>query len=332
MATDPNLFSRLHKWAARQDENFVTESLAVVLEQLLILVPETGARLVGRLTGGFIEVGPADSGAVEIRTQVDVRKGRPDLEICVPHRLTWIEVKVESPLRTGQLEGYRRLIEESGFAETRLVLLSRYPETYAGMDARPDSEVRWFELAGWLEAELPAISGVSKVAEFLSQQFLAFLTERNMTLTQVGPYLRDGTRALSALLNMLREAAAACKVSPPRLQTDWEGLGLYLEGGKYWIGIEYVEPAILWFGTRCQIDVDAAGRLGRGEIFEQKWVPGRQSWYISADLESEDIHFFSRTKVGQMQWLEGFLHECLKTARSIETPDQPPLPADGEEN
>jgi len=269
----PNLFARLHKWATRQDENFVTESLAVVLENLLILSPEIGVRMVSRITGGFIAMGPEDSGAVEIRTQVDVRTGRPDLEICVPHRLVWIEVKVESTLRTGQLEGYRRLIGETGFTETRLILLSRYPETYAADAMRPDSEVRWFELAEWLEAELIALSESSKAAdvkaEFLARQFLEFLTERNMTLTQVSPYLRDGTRALSALMNMLREAAAACKISM-RLQTDWEGMGLYLDGRKYWIGIEYVEPAILWFGTQCQIDASAAAKLGRGEMFEQK--------------------------------------------------------------
>ncbi len=28
-----NLFLRLHKWASRQDENFLTESVAVVLVQ-----------------------------------------------------------------------------------------------------------------------------------------------------------------------------------------------------------------------------------------------------------------------------------------------------------
>ena len=45
-----NLFLRLHKWASRQDENFLTESLAVVLEQLLVLAPAVGTRLVSRLT------------------------------------------------------------------------------------------------------------------------------------------------------------------------------------------------------------------------------------------------------------------------------------------
>lgn len=62
----PEFVLRLHKWAARQDENFVTESLAVVLEQLLILAPEVGVRLVSQLTGGFIDLVPEDASAIEI--------------------------------------------------------------------------------------------------------------------------------------------------------------------------------------------------------------------------------------------------------------------------
>src|SRR5216683_5856007 len=108
-----NLFERLHKWAARQDENFLTESLALVLEQLLILAPEVGSRLTSRLTGGFADVPPEDAGSIEIRTQVEVGRGRPDLEVCTPYRLVWIEVKAESELRAGQLEGYRVLLNAS---------------------------------------------------------------------------------------------------------------------------------------------------------------------------------------------------------------------------
>src|SRR5437660_11346526 len=99
-----NLFRRLHKWASRQDENFLTESLAVVLEQLLVLAPAVGTRLVSRLTGGFIDVSADDASTIEIRTQVEAGEGRPDLEICTPQRLVWIEVKAESELRAGQLE------------------------------------------------------------------------------------------------------------------------------------------------------------------------------------------------------------------------------------
>ena len=87
-----NLFLRLHKWASRQDENFLTESLAVVLEQLLVLAPAVGVRLVRRLTGGFIDLPPEDASAIEIQPQVELVQGRPDLEIRSPHHLAWIEV------------------------------------------------------------------------------------------------------------------------------------------------------------------------------------------------------------------------------------------------
>jgi hypothetical protein len=38
------------------------------------------------------------------------------------------------------------------------------------------------------------------------------------------------------------------------------------------------------------------------------------------------VHFFSRSKVSQIEWLIGFVRECLTMARSIQTPDQPPIP------
>src|SRR5438093_13344680 len=102
MGSPPNnLFMRLHKWASRQNENFLTESLAVVLEQLLVLAPAVGTRLVAQLTGGFIEeLSAENASAIEIRTQVEAGKGRPDLEIRTVGRLVWIEVKAQSGLGT----------------------------------------------------------------------------------------------------------------------------------------------------------------------------------------------------------------------------------------
>src|SRR5262245_49354211 len=117
----PNVFHRLHKWAHRQDENFLTESLAVVLEQLLVLAPAAGTRLIARLTGGFIDLPPEDASAIELQTQVEAVTGRPDLEIRTPHKLAWAEVKAESELRTGQLEGYRVLLKQAGVPHTKLI-------------------------------------------------------------------------------------------------------------------------------------------------------------------------------------------------------------------
>jgi hypothetical protein len=88
MATPgPNVFLRLHKWAHRQDENFLTESLAVVLEQLLVLAPAVATRLISQLTGGFIDVPPEHASTIEIQTQIEAGSGRPDLEIRTPHEL-----------------------------------------------------------------------------------------------------------------------------------------------------------------------------------------------------------------------------------------------------
>jgi hypothetical protein len=323
----------LHKWAARQDENFLTESLAVVLEQLLILAPEVGVRLVSKLTGGFIDLPPGDASAIEINTQVETGSGRPDLEIGLTNRLVWIEVKVESALRTGQLEGYRVLLRECGIEQTRLVLLTRKPEIFQDEDTRPDLEIRWFELADWLENELPAVEAANEVVAFLARQFLDFLRGRNMNLTQVGKFMPEGLRDLASMLDMLFEAAVACKVTAKKA-VYWEptwSIGINLEGKKYWLGVSSAEPETLWFGTyHCRIDPEKGARLD-GEVVEDKSVPGSYRWWRGSELNSESVHFFSRTKVGQMRWLESFLRECLTMARSIETPDQPPIPEEPEE-
>jgi hypothetical protein len=328
-AAAANLFLRLHKWAARQDENFLTESLAVVLELLLTLAPEVGVRLVSRLTGGFIDLPSDAASAIVIRTQVEAVQGRPDLEIRTPHRLAWIEVKAESELRTGQLEGYRVLLGGSGIAETRLILLTRYPEVFPAASEHPDLAVRWFNVAGWLEEEASAAKAAGEVAGFLVQQFLDFLGARTMNLTQVGKFMPEGLRDVMSMMNMLREAAAACKVSA-KTSAAWNYNGLNLDGMKYWVGVDYVDPDKIWFRTRGRIYPDAARKLPIGEVTQESWVPGGYRWCRSAELNSEDVHFFARSKVSQMEWLEAFLSDCLRKARSVETPDQPPIPEEPE--
>jgi hypothetical protein len=300
-----------------------------VLEHLLIRCPEAACRLLKSFTAGFIDVSAEDAGTIAIQTQVETGHDRPDLEIRVPGRLAWIEVKAESELRAGQLEGYRELLRTCGVEETRLVLLTRFAVDYSQGQARPDFEVRWFELADWLEEDLPAIEAAGEVTGHLARQFLDFLKGRGMTLTQVGKYLPEGIRALGNLMNMLSEAASNCKVTV-RNSAGSNHMGLHLDKGKYWIGIDFSEPEWLLFGTSCRIDPESATKLGIGELSEESWVPGRSRWWRSAELDSEEIHFFSRSKVSQMEWLEGFVRECLTMARSIETPDQPPIPEDPE--
>jgi hypothetical protein len=173
--------------------------------------------------------------------------------------------------------------------------------------------MRWYEVADWIEDELTALDNAGEVAGFLGRQFLEFLRTRRMTLTQVGKYMPEGLRALGNLLNMLFEAAGACKVSAKKVG-GWDYMGINLDGLKYWVGIYFSDPEKIWFGTRCRINPEAARQLDRGEITEENWVPGRYRWWCGVELDSEDIHFFSRSKVSQMQWLEEFLRDCLSKA------------------
>ena len=152
-----------------------------------------------------------------------------------------------------------------------------------------------------------------------------------MFLTQVDWQMSEGVRALSNLLNMLLEAASGCKVSVKRA-VGWGYSGINLEGLKYWVGIIHDDPKKLWFRTRCRIDPDAAARLGVGKLTEEDFAQGGHVWWRSEELYSEETHFFSRSKVGQIRWLENFLQECLKMARSIEIPDQTPIPEKPEES
>jgi hypothetical protein len=328
LARGPNLFARLHKWAIRQDENFLTESLAVLLEVFLDREPAVGVRLVNSFTNGFISVDPSLTVRLEIRTQISTAEGRPDLELRMPDRLAVFEVKCESELRRGQLEGYREYLRSQNFPRTLLVLLSKYAPVFAEDMEHPDLIVRWYEVADALERELIGSTLADPICQFLCEQFHGFLKEQNMAIAQVSWQLSEGARALRSFLVMLQEAAKACQVTA-RKSMSLESIGFVLDGGKYWLGLNLEEPQKLWFGTRSRIDPAAAERLGEGIVESGvDWVPGGYRWWRAGELESEEVHFYNRSKVGQIQWLERFLAECLDTARRIETPDQPPTPPD----
>lgn len=312
-----NLFLRLHKWAVRQDENFVTESLALVLQDLLDREPAVGVGLLRFLTGGLVEVAPEDAATVDVRTQVETDRGRPDLEIRAQGCLIVVEVKVESDLQTGQLEGYRRYLEESGAVRKGLILLSQYRVRLGDEVEKPDIHRRWYEVAEWLDEARQQTPLANPVTRFLCNQFLDFLEARDMTISQVSGSLADGLRSLSSLLKMLEHAAASCRVSVAR-SSSWERIGLQLDK-RHWIGVVYDEPERLRFQTEGgRIDPQAARGLGVGTVLEQNWAPGGFVWRRTEDLNSEQVHFYARSRARQMQWLEEFLAQSLQLAKQIE--------------
>jgi hypothetical protein len=319
MASHTNLLVRLHKLASRQDENFLTESLAWLLQHLRENEPEVAVRGFRMITGTRLDLPASGAANVDVQTQVVGIEGRPDLELRTPAHFVIVEAKSESSPNADQLNRYRARLAASGFAKTTLVFLTRDPVD-AHQFAQADCFVRWLEIAEWLDEERRR-QRIDPLTKFVLDQFFDFLRARNMTLAHVSHAMPGGVHALANFLNMLVEAVAACKVSATK-NAGWDYIGLKVDG-KFWVGIYFTDPDKLRFVTSCKIQRDAAEALGVGEVWEESWIPGRNRWVRSAELGSEEIHFYSRTKVSQMQWLQKFVIESLAMGRAIVSPDQP---------
>jgi hypothetical protein len=312
-----NLLVRLHKWATRQDENFLTETLAFLLEFLRDNEPEAASELISRLSGGVIVLTPQQIRGLEIRTQIIADDGIPDIELRTTEHFVIIEVKSESDATENQLARYRRILVTSGIPYTSLILLTRYPATTAGADRY----FRWYQVAEWIDQESNKYKFNAK-SEFLVEQFLGLLKARNMTMSQVTWELPTGVRSMRALADMLYEAASACKLKATiRGNTEW--IGIHLDGRQYCAGIEFSAPERLYFGTDyASVDPNAAEKLGLGAT--APWQDGDgHEWWRDVDLESEDVHFFARSKASQMQFLEQFLRENYEHAKKVTLPGTP---------
>lgn len=328
-----NLLLQLHRWAHRQDENFCTEVLAHLLRHLLAEEPEAAVRFLEGLTGGFLQVGSANAREVAVQTQATLSEGTPDLKISTPSHLALVEAKVESPVRPDQMRRYRQVLSESGAASTALILLTRYPVILTEGSERPDAVIRWYHVAEWLEQESTRYR-FKPVSGFLVDQFLGFLGARNMVIEQVSWELTGGIRALRALTDMLREAAAYQKLpAQPRAQSDYMGikLGTNLKRPDYYLGIYFDRPEVLVFETAyAKVDPQAAAQPGiEGEVYE--WASGNgYGWRRELNLLAEESAFFVRTRARQIQLLDRFLRECLERVRQIQLPAEAAPPEVGE--
>ncbi len=265
-----NLLAQLHKLAARQDENFLTEAFAHLLRHLRDNEPHAAVDLLCRLTGGRVRIGPEGiRDRLTITTQVTTEQGRPDIEIAIKGVFRClVEVKSESGVREGQLKGYQRELRKSQRemekfhgeltkiknrgVSTALVLLTRYPaERFVA-----DEHCRWYQVADWFEDWLKGWEkkGIANSESyFLTKQFVDFLKIRNIAMEKAGPELAAGVKSLTNILKMLEEAINA-KADTTRgyykFSADWNEIGFYLDKKKLWIGFLFEEPATLCFETQ----------------------------------------------------------------------------------
>ena len=316
-----NLFLRLHKWAVRQDENFLTEAFAYLLQYLLDHEPEAAIRILDAITHGFFRPDPPEAGSVEVRTQVILSGGIPDIVLRAPNRLAYVEVKAEAGVAPDELVDFRRLLRASGVSKTCLVLLTRHFVDVAGLSERPDAPIRWYQVADWIEQERSRYV-FQAVSTYLVDQFIGFLEARNMIMEQVTWELPGGVRALRSFGDMLYEVAASQGLQV-QLKANPSWLGVYLDRRSYWLGIYFDRPEVLVFETYYRrVNPETAARLGIEGVYECKDQPGHY-WRRELNLQSEEAAFFARSKARQMQLLEEFLRGCLETVKKIEVPGEP---------
>jgi hypothetical protein len=309
-----NLLLKLHGWVSGQDENFVTEAFAHLLRHLLEHDPGCAARMLSNLTQGKVAASEWQTGLTEINTQVTVDKKRPDIEISAPGLLIYVEVKVESFLGSEQLGHYRKRLDASRVGRTYLVLLTQYEEQ-ASENQQPDSVVRWYEVAHWLEDALRSGFVVQPSSLFLGEQFLQFMRGRRLTLDHVERELTVGARSLVSLHAMVGKGLIGASLNSFKIEmrSDWWGYNVELM--RYFVGVYIKEASLLRFRTYGQaVDAAKAESLGCGKT----WRKGTHvRWENVVDLDSKQIGFFEMSTSDQMRFIEGFVKESLELVELI---------------
>lgn len=234
-----NLYSSLYRWAYRQSENFCTDALVFLINQLLEEERELGLRFVNWLCFRDERARCGPNG-LRVTTQVRENEGTPDIRIEADDFLCLIEVKKGSDLHHGQLRQYRAMLERENRKQTRLVLLTVHKPTIE--EEEPDLHLYWSDVASWLISHAPQKPAII----FLVEQFLAFLKEEVMSFEPINWQYVEGTKCFLTFGNMLGKALGDASI-PSRVQQAWDSRGYYIDGKKFWVGVYLNDPETLCF-------------------------------------------------------------------------------------
>jgi len=313
-----NLLVALHHWASRQDENFITDAFAHLLRHLIARDKMVGLELLCYLTDERLSV-TFDDSPIEIRTQVTVAKGRPDIEISSIDHLVYVEAKVESGLGDRQLERYLEELDACKSPEaSTLVVLSRYPvEIHSDISKRVVTR-RWYQVAHWLIEALARGDIKDCVNKFLVEQMIDFFKSRNIMMEKVGPEMLTGVRAFRSLTAMLSEAILAQGMTP-KISFGHHWAGHYIDKQDFFFGIYYERLNILVFETyQFPVIADVSLDLGIGKIVRDSYTLNKHKWRNELALDSEECNFFEQTRECQMQCIEKFLSDSLEAVKKVQ--------------
>ncbi|MEW6291510.1 MAG: hypothetical protein AB1545_16865 [Thermodesulfobacteriota bacterium] len=128
-------------------------------------------------------------------------------------------------------------------------------------------------------------------------------------MEKVSYELVEGLRSFQNLWIMVSEALAAQKIPIYRASPGWEWYGFYIEEKKLFVGIYYDTPNAIQVTSECKIKVSDGAKLDLGVVEFGKW---RNFLF----LDSEEVHFFSRSIPSQAQCIEKFIRESVDYAKA----------------
>ncbi len=303
-----NLYARLHGHSSNCDEDFLTEGLAHLLRQLGLLESAAFSVALDQIVGTPTDSANWSASKTEILTQVATKHGIPDMVIKTEDFFAYIEVKVDSGFQETQLSRYRKALNEveKRYTSTKLITLTRSKAT----GAQVDWQISWNEIGDLLLS----LDLSNRVASFLRDQYVEFLTLRGVTMTKVTYELEAGIQALQSLLAMLEEALARLEVRCDSSTAGRTWHGYRISRGKdtrgaIFVGVHLDSPTRVWVYTeQCALPVDA-------ECEQGKFKEGQ--WQITLDLSAEEQHFFARGKDSQLECLVDFLGKAVPEAISL---------------
>lgn len=307
-ALKKNIFSILSKYNSANNENYLTESLAFILENLLSKDRSCGVEFLNRLCMRDGESNFNNDEVISISTQESTEKGRPDIKISSPDKLIYIEIKGDSILSPLQLERYREVLDSKREKFKQLILLTRFLIDFNEHEEKPDKHIRWFEVYDWLTN----CAVKDPVNKYLIDAFKSFLEVKQLSINKVSWEYINGVPALLNLLNMIQTAIEKLhyRIYRSTASARYHELGFYIENNEMWCGIIYDEALVVvfWLDSKTFNSKPASKfdypieEAGNG---------------IRFCLKLEDKHFFSLDKDSQFEELSNFIKACKLEAEKM---------------
>lgn len=300
-----NLFESLHKWAAANDENFITESFAYILNLYKKYDSESFDIIIKKITNNIINSN-SDLSSLTITTQFHTENGTPDIKIENTDILVFIEVKVDSGFGNDQLGRYKKVLSTKN-KKTALITITRSSELY-GADIKPDLSITWLEIYENLLRMRKKCSNL--IGCFLTDEYTCFLKTRGLIMTEANWQLTEGIKSLKRIMDMIDRAIKLNNLNIHSRSGAWDWMGYYIENKKFFIGLYYGNPNSITINTEVPLIENIPSTTEVGLLRNRRW----ENQLI---LDSEDVHFFSRTALSQLECIKLFIENSVKYGNSL---------------